>query len=125
MVAAENKRSLKNALSYSTFLYLAFTFEINYWSKRLRRFWPFMHENMPLTLIPPPPLPPPASFTTFTGYGLQLIKVGVGMTDKPWCDRVFDCVWPNPILKNTRQMEALYKGTLLRFANGNLPQEDT
>ena len=48
------------------------------------------------------------------------------MADNPLCDLVYDCVWPNSIQKkNTRQEEALYKGTLLCCANGNFRQEDT
>ena len=54
------------------------------------------------------------------------LRVGGGVADKPRWDRVYDCVWSNSIhTRNTRQEEALYKGTLLCCANGNLPKEDT
>lgn len=54
------------------------------------------------------------------------LRVGGGVADKPRWDRVYDCVWSNSIhTRNTRQEKALYKGTLLCCANGNLPKEDT
>ena len=60
-----------------------------------------------------------------TVYGLKLIRVGDGVADKSWCDRVYDSVWPHSLQKNTRQEEEFYKETLLRCANENFPQEDT
>ena len=51
---------------------------------------------------------------------------GDGVADKPWWHRIYDCMCLAKLhAKNSRQEEALYKGTLLRWANENFPQEDT
>ena len=94
-------------------------FEVNYLLKRLGRFSLAFHAwKLQLTTF--------YNFAQFMDSNWSGLGGGRGgVADKSCCDRVFDSVWPHSLQKNTRQEEELYKGTLLRCANENFPQEDT
>ena len=94
-------------------------FEVNYLLKRLGRFSLAFHAwKLQLTTF--------YNFAQFMDSNWSGLGGGRGgVADKSCRDRVYDSVWPHSLQKNTRQEEELYKGTLLRCANENFPQEDT